>query len=69
MILSRRVNPRASRMADMVASVPELHMRTFWTLGTQALLYILVATSLIGAAVTWWFRIETTGVNLEKIGQ
>ena len=38
-------------------------------IGTQALLYILVATSLIGAAVTWWFRIETTGVNLEKIGQ
>ena len=38
-------------------------------IGTRALLYILVATSLIGAAVTWWFRIETTGVNLEKIGQ
>jgi MFS transporter, putative metabolite transport protein len=38
-------------------------------IGTQALLYILVATSLIGAAVTRWFRIETTGVNLEKIGQ
>jgi MFS family permease len=38
-------------------------------IGTQALLYILVATSLIGAVVTWWFRIETTGVNLERIGQ
>jgi MFS family permease len=38
-------------------------------IGTQALLYILVATSLTGAAVTWWFRIETTGVNLERIGQ
>jgi MFS family permease len=37
-------------------------------IGTQALLMILVATSLIGAAVTWAFRIETTGVNLEKIG-
>ena len=38
-------------------------------IGTQALLYILVATSLIGAAVTWWFCIETTDVNLERIGQ
>jgi len=38
-------------------------------IGTQALLYILVATSLIGAAVSWWFRIETTGVNLEIIGR
>jgi MFS transporter, putative metabolite transport protein len=38
-------------------------------IGTQALLYILVATSLIGAAVTCWFRIETTGANLEMIGQ
>jgi putative MFS transporter len=37
-------------------------------IGTQALLMILVATSLIGAAVTWVFRIETTGVNLEKLG-
>ena len=37
-------------------------------IGTQALLYILVATSLIGALVTWVFRIETTGVNLESMG-
>jgi MFS family permease len=35
---------------------------------TQALLYILVGTSLLGAVVTWLFRIETTGVNLEQIG-
>jgi MFS family permease len=38
-------------------------------IGTQALLYILVATSLIGAVVTSSFRIETTGVNLERIGR
>ena len=37
-------------------------------IGTQALLYILVATSLVGALVTWAFRIETTGVNLDKMG-
>ncbi len=37
-------------------------------IGTQALLFILVGTSLIGAIVTWLFRIETTGVNLEQIG-
>ena len=36
-------------------------------IGTQFLLYILVATSLLGAVVTWLFRIETTGVNLEAI--
>src|SRR5271156_2519913 len=37
-------------------------------IGQQALLLILVATSLLGAAVTWWYRIETTGVNLDQIG-
>jgi len=36
-------------------------------IGTQFLLYILVGTSLLGAVITWLFRIETTGVNLEKI--
>jgi len=36
-------------------------------IGTQNLLYILVATSLLGAAITWFSRIETTGVNLETI--
>jgi putative MFS transporter len=29
------------------------------TIGTQALLYGLIVTSLVGAAVTWAFRIET----------
>jgi MFS family permease len=38
-------------------------------IGTGALLYILVATSLIGAVVTWLYRIETTGVNLDLIGR
>jgi MFS transporter, putative metabolite transport protein len=38
------------------------------TIGTQALLYGLIVTSLIGAAATWLFRIETTGVNLESLG-
>ena len=37
-------------------------------IGTRALLFILVGTSLLGAVVTWLFRIETTGVSLEKIG-
>ena len=36
--------------------------------GSQALLYILVGTSLLGAAITWAFQIETAGVNLETIG-
>lgn len=37
-------------------------------LGTSILLYTLVGTSLLGAAVTWFFRIETAGVSLEEIG-
>jgi MFS transporter, putative metabolite transport protein len=37
-------------------------------IGTRALLFILIGTSLVGALVTFAFRIETTGVNLEHIG-
>ena len=37
--------------------------------GTDFLLAGLVLTSLLGALVTWWFRIETKGVNLEEIGR
>lgn len=37
-------------------------------IGTQTLLYILVGTSLLGAFVTWVFRVETKGVSLEKVG-
>ena len=38
-------------------------------IGTQALLYALVVTSIAGAIVTYLFRIETTGVNLETLGR
>ncbi|WP_421994860.1 MFS transporter [Reyranella sp.] len=37
--------------------------------GMDALLATLIATSLLGAWLTWRFRIETAGVSLEKIGQ
>ena len=37
-------------------------------IGTQALLYILVGTSLLGALFTWLFRIETKGVKLDTVG-
>jgi MFS transporter, putative metabolite transport protein len=37
------------------------------TIGTQALLYGLIVTSILGAAITWFFRIETTGVNLDTL--
>lgn len=37
------------------------------SIGTAALLYCLVVTSLIGAGVTWAFAIETKGMNLEKL--
>lgn len=38
-------------------------------LGTQVLLIILVSTSILGAVITKAFAIETTGVNLENIGE
>lgn len=37
------------------------------SIGTETLLYILMGTSLIGAVITWVFRTETTGVNLETM--
>jgi MFS family permease len=39
------------------------------TIGTRALLYGLIATSILGAVITWMYRIETTGVNLDEIGR
>lgn len=36
-------------------------------IGTSVLLACLVGTSLLGAAVTWRFRIETAGLNLEEL--
>jgi MFS transporter, putative metabolite transport protein len=38
-------------------------------IGTRLLLYGLVVTSILGAVVTWMYRIETTGVNLDHIGR
>ena len=37
--------------------------------GINFLLSVLIASSLLGAWATWQFRIETTGVSLEKIGR
>ena len=39
------------------------------TMGTRTLLYALAVSSVLGAVVTWIFRIETTGVNLDRIGR
>jgi len=39
------------------------------SIGTRSLLYGLVISSVLGAIVTWLFRIETTGVNLDRIGR
>ncbi len=38
-------------------------------IGTRALLYGLIVASLLGAVVTWRYRIETTGVNLDEVGR
>ncbi len=37
--------------------------------GTEMILYFLIVCSLLGAVMTWFFRIETKGVNLENLGQ
>jgi MFS transporter, putative metabolite transport protein len=37
-------------------------------IGTKYLLYILIVASILGAIVTWMYRIETTGVKLDTIG-
>jgi MFS transporter, putative metabolite transport protein len=37
--------------------------------GVNFLLTVLIASSLLGAWITWQFRIETTGISLEKIGR
>ncbi|MGO9759163.1 MAG: MFS transporter, partial [Roseiarcus sp.] len=39
------------------------------SIGTRSLLYGLIISSVLGAVVTWVFRIETTGVNLDRIGR
>jgi putative MFS transporter len=39
------------------------------SLGTRTLLYGLAVSAVLGAVVTWIFRIETTGVNLDEIGR
>lgn len=38
-------------------------------IGTRLLLYGLIVTSVLGAIVTWFFRIEIAGVNLDQIGE
>jgi putative MFS transporter len=38
-------------------------------IGTRFLLYGLIVSSVLGAIVTWFFRIETAGVNLDQIGE
>jgi hypothetical protein len=35
--------------------------------GTERLLMVLVITSLLGAVVTWLYRIETKGLDMETL--
>ena len=37
------------------------------SIGTERLLVLLVITSLLGALVTWLFRVETKGLDLERL--
>lgn len=36
-------------------------------MGHGAIVLILAGTSLLGALITWWFRVETTGISLEQV--
>ena len=38
-------------------------------IGTRLLLYGLALSSILGAVVTWLYRIETTGINLDRIAR
>ncbi|MDQ8730239.1 MFS transporter [Bradyrhizobium sp. LHD-71] len=38
-------------------------------IGTQTLLHILMGASLLGAIVTWFWRIETRGTKLDQVGR
>jgi MFS transporter, putative metabolite transport protein len=38
-------------------------------IGTRFLLYGLIVSSVLGAVVTWFFRIETAGGNFDQIGE
>jgi MFS transporter, putative metabolite transport protein len=38
-------------------------------IGTTTLLYGLIVVSILGAIVTWFYRIETTGVSLDQLEQ
>ena len=38
-------------------------------LGQSVLLGLLIVTSLIGEAVTWIYRIDTTGIDLDKLSR
>ncbi len=38
-------------------------------IGTRLLLYGLIVASVLGALVTWQYRIETAGVNPDRLGE
>ena len=58
--------PRSPRSARLVATA-FLFPLLLKDLGTQMPLAILIVASLAGAVITWLFRIETAGVNLETL--
>ncbi len=69
--IARRIAVPHNTMSTHLAILTRAELieaeRQNWSIGTQALLYCLIVTSLIGAAITWLFRIETTGVGLEDL--
>ena len=65
MITSRPVKPRARRIADMVASVPELHMRTSSIDGTSSMILRATTVSIsVGAAPGWLIETITSGNSI-----
>ena len=71
-VFPTRIRGRGAGFAAAFAKVGAVLTSFFFpillkNIGEVSLLAILVATSLLGAAVTWFFRIETAGKNLEAM--
>src|SRR5437870_11923837 len=68
-----RIRSKGARLAAAFAKIGAVLTAFLFPIlladiGTKALLFGLVAASLLGALVTYVFHIETTGLNLEKLG-
>ncbi|MCB2228651.1 MAG: MFS transporter [Desulfarculaceae bacterium] len=73
-VFPTRVRAKGAGLAASFAKIGAV-LTAFWfpivlgDIGAPTLLAILMGTSIAGAAITWFLRIETAGVNLETVGE